>query len=93
MIVNWYRTSQLNFNDERAILDRKTLTQPLLFITATRDRALPPSMSKNMGEIVPQLTRGQLEAGHFAHWQESEECNRIIKGWMEGVVFGGKTML
>lgn len=93
VIVNWYRTSQLNYNDERAILDRTTLPQPLLFISATKDSALPPSMSKNMDQIVPQLTRGQVDADHFAHWQKPEECNRIIKRWIEEVVLGGKSRL
>ncbi|KAK2753249.1 hypothetical protein FQN54_007940 [Arachnomyces sp. PD_36] len=90
---NWYRTSKLNYDDELAILDRNTLTQPLLFITATGDTALPPSMSKNMEKMVPQLTRRQVDAGHWAHWQRPEECNQIIKGWIEEVVFGKKSRL
>lgn len=85
--------TELNYNDERAILDRNTLTQPLLFIAASRDKALLPSMSKNMDKVVPQLTRDEVDAEHWAHWQKAEECNRIIKGWFEGVVFGGKSTL
>lgn len=92
-LVNWYRMSRRNYDDELPILDRNKLTQPLLFITATNDNALPPSMSRNLDKVVPQLTRGEVDASHWAQWEKPEECNRIIKGWIEEVVFGGKSML
>ena len=74
-------------------MDRKTINVPVLFVTASKDSALPPALSKNMDKVVPQLTRGEVDAQHWALWERPEECNGYIKRWIEEVVFGGKSRL
>ena len=72
---------------------RKGVKQPTLFIQALGDSILKPEMSKNMERAIPQLTRGEVKASHWALWHTPKETNDIIKGWIEGVVFGGKSKL
>ncbi|KAL8775331.1 MAG: hypothetical protein Q9209_000338 [Squamulea sp. 1 TL-2023] len=44
----------------------------LLFIAATKDEALPPSMSRAMDKYVPDLTRKEVDAHHWALWEQPE---------------------
>ncbi|KAF1833544.1 alpha/beta-hydrolase [Decorospora gaudefroyi] len=81
--LNWYRTRHQNFLDDQALLDKKTITQPVLFIQATRDNVLKPEMSKNMEKFIPNLTRGEVETGHWALTQKPADVNRILSAWFE----------
>jgi pimeloyl-ACP methyl ester carboxylesterase len=98
--LNWYRTREMNFRDERVLASVKDLRIrcPVLFVVASRDQALPPSMSqgKGMEKSFEDLTVKQVDAGHWALWQRPEECNELIAGFLERVVSGlaeGKTKL
>src|SRR5947199_142052 len=46
-----------------------------------------------MEERIDRLTRRQVTAGHWAQWEKPEEVNGILKEWLDGVVFGGKSKL
>lgn len=85
--MNWYRTRQVNYEEELAILDRK-ITIPVLFIQALRDPALPPHLGKTMGKHVPNLTLKQVNTAHWALWEKPEEVNSIISTWLKEVAFG-----
>ncbi|PGH36032.1 hypothetical protein GX50_01202 [[Emmonsia] crescens] len=90
--LNWYRTREQNYKDDLSLLGRK-LDIPVLFVLATQDEALRPSLSRNMSKYLPNLTTAEVVAGHWALWQAPTECNEAIRKWMEGVVFTGKSKL
>ncbi|KAL6704870.1 hypothetical protein ACN47E_007553 [Coniothyrium glycines] len=81
--LNWYRQRRTNWEEDQALLDKKIIKQPVLFIQATYDSVLKPEMSKNMGALIPRLTRGEVAATHWALTQKPEEVNRIIRQWLE----------
>ena len=69
------------------------ISQPVLFIQALHDDILIPKMSEGMEKIIPNLTRGEVPASHWALWHTVAETNGIIKNWVEGVVLGGKSKI
>ncbi|KAL8690090.1 MAG: hypothetical protein Q9218_004389 [Villophora microphyllina] len=82
--LNWYRTREQNYKDELE-LKKRTIEIPVLFIQATRDRALPPSMSEGMEKNVPKLMKKTIEADHWALWEAPEQVNSLIIDWLEAV--------
>ena len=60
---------------------------PVLFIQATRDNVLLPSMSAGMERHIPRLTRRDVPAGHWALWQTAREVNAHLADWLRDVVF------
>ncbi|KAI9824499.1 MAG: hypothetical protein M1819_000854 [Sarea resinae] len=90
--LNWYRTREVNYKDELQ-LTKRSIDIPVLFIVATKDAALPPSMSEGMEKYLPQLTRQSVDAGHWALWQAPEQVNRYIGGFLEEHGFGTKSTL
>ncbi|KAH7162532.1 Alpha/Beta hydrolase protein [Dactylonectria estremocensis] len=87
--LNWYRMRKLNFEDELEVADKGfRYTMPALFITATEDSALPPSMSKGMDKHFDNLTRGEVKASHWALTQASEGVNGQVGKWLDTVLKG-----
>ncbi|KAJ5405027.1 hypothetical protein N7465_006311 [Penicillium sp. CMV-2018d] len=80
--LNWYRTRDVNYGDELAILDRE-IQIPTLFIQALRDQALPPQLGKSMAKQFPRLTLKQVNTSHWALWEKPEEVNEIIGTWLK----------
>lgn len=70
------------------LLDRKVIDIPTLFVQATYDSVLQPAMSRGMDKYLKNLTRGEVEATHWALTQKPEEVNAIVKKWLEKVGFG-----
>ena len=64
-------------------LEKKTIDVPVLFVQATNDLALPPSLSEGMERFIPHLTRKEVEAGHWALWQKPAEVNGMLGEWLE----------
>lgn len=85
-IVNYYRTGDLDYDDELPILERGVQI-PTLFIQALRDEALPPYLGKSMGQQVPRLTLEQVDTSHWALWEKPEEVNEIIRSWLNQQYF------
>ncbi|PNY27901.1 Bifunctional epoxide hydrolase 2 [Tolypocladium capitatum] len=87
--LNWYRTRKINWEDELPLADKPvTLEMPTLFIAASRDTALPPSMSVGMEKYMPRLTRGEVAGSHWALTGASEDVNGQVAKWLEGVLNG-----
>ena len=88
---NWYRTREINFQEDLELPKetRHLIKQPTLYILATRDMVLTREMSATMEKAVPNLTRGEVKATHWALWHAPDEVNGILKEWLEGVVWGG----
>jgi soluble epoxide hydrolase/lipid-phosphate phosphatase len=82
--VNWYRTRKTNWEEDQALLDKKVINQPVLFIQATYDSVLKPEMSKSMESFIPNMTRSEVEASHWALTQKPDEVNQIVRQWLEG---------
>ncbi|KAI9675331.1 MAG: hypothetical protein M1817_001234 [Caeruleum heppii] len=91
--LNWYRTREQNHEDELPLVDKANITQPVLFVQALKDRALPPQMAHNMPTYLSKLTMKEVNTDHWALWEKPEAVNAILKEWIEGVVLGGKSVL
>ncbi|KIE02953.1 epoxide hydrolase, partial [Metarhizium majus ARSEF 297] len=87
--LNWYRTRKINYEEELALTkDLKQVSTPALFISATQDAALPPAMSAGMDRWFKDLTRGEVEASHWALTQTGDEVNKLIGAWLNKVLDG-----
>jgi pimeloyl-ACP methyl ester carboxylesterase len=87
--LNWYRTRRINFDEELVLAkDFKGIQAPSLFIGATHDAALPPEMSAGMERLFKDLTRGEVNASHWALTQAGDEVNRLIGEWLSKVLDG-----
>ncbi|KAL6150829.1 hypothetical protein ACJBU6_11095 [Exserohilum turcicum] len=86
--LNWYRQRRTNWEEEQELLDKKTITQPALFIQASGDTVLTADMAKHMGTFIPRLTRDEVATSHWAMIQKPDEVNEIIRQWLtaEGLV-------
>jgi soluble epoxide hydrolase/lipid-phosphate phosphatase len=84
--LNWYRNQKQNYDDELK-LGKSSIDIPALFIAASNDAALPPWMSANMEKSIPQLTRKEVEASHWALWEKPAEVNGFIRDWLEAKYF------
>lgn len=78
----WYKNREQNFQDELQI-EKDTIDIPVLYIQATNDAALPPSLSEGMERFVTNLTRKEVEASHWALWQKPGEINGMVREWLE----------
>ncbi|SPN98504.1 related to epoxide hydrolase [Cephalotrichum gorgonifer] len=92
--LNWYRASRANLEDEQALLKKGPeavrIKVPTLFIAASKDSALPPSMAAGMGKCVDNLTMVEVDASHWVLWQKVEEVNGHLKAWLEKDVLDGR---
>ncbi|KAK3104296.1 hypothetical protein LTR53_018514, partial [Teratosphaeriaceae sp. CCFEE 6253] len=89
---NWYRTRKANYDDDLNLpaASKAGPKQPVLFVMALHDSVLRPEMAKGMEKAIPNLTRGEVPASHWALWHTPQQTNKLIKDWIEGVVLGGK---
>jgi len=89
--TNWYRTGELNFEDEKVFAkatEEKKLKfeMPVLYIGGRRDTALPPALSAGMEKWFRNLTRGEVNANHWALWEKPADVNQYLKEWLGGIV-------
>ncbi|KAL3419153.1 hypothetical protein PVAG01_09375 [Phlyctema vagabunda] len=84
--LNWYRTGELNFADERDYVDFEGVVgkfdMPTLFIAGSRDAALPPKLSEGMERFFRSLSRAEVNAGHWALWEQSVAVNEHLKNFL-----------
>ena len=69
------------------------IKQPTLWVYATLDSVLTEDLAKSMFNVIPNLTRRDVPASHWALWHTPKQTNDHIKDWFEQVVFGGKSKL
>lgn len=88
--LNWYRTRELNYKDEKVLAEDQDLKirVPVLFVAAKHDAALPEHMSRGMERSFTELTRKEVDSAHWALWQRPEECNGLIGEFLEGALAG-----
>lgn len=97
--LNWYRNREANYMNEwhdffhdgkttgAAAASAHTLKMEVLFVLAKKDQALQAFMAAKMEQRIPKLTRGEVDAGHWALWERPADCNRLIGEWLEKKVF------
>lgn len=90
--LNWYRTGRVNYEEELEVAKegpaRWRVGMPAMIVTAKRDPFLPPAMSASMGKLCDDLTRHEVNTGHWAIWEAPEEVNGYIGEFMEKVLAG-----
>ncbi|KFH49032.1 Bifunctional epoxide hydrolase-like protein [Hapsidospora chrysogenum ATCC 11550] len=94
--LNWYRTQRLNWEDEKELAGRPggvKIETPALFIAASGDEALPPSMSAGMDKYFGKLSRDEVNASHWALTQAPGEVNKSIGAWLDELDGGAKASL
>lgn len=91
--LNWYRTEELNFEDERGLVGKFEEGEgsfkfeiPTLFIASSRDDALPPKISLGMDKYFKKLTRAEVDTSHWALTEKPVEVNGHLKEWLEEVM-------
>lgn len=94
LTLNWYRTGELNFEDELVFVpDGANYTakyaQPALYIGGSLDEALPPYLSTGMETYFDDLSRGEVNGTHWMMWEYPTEINTIVEGWLTASVLGG----
>ncbi|KAI9706758.1 MAG: hypothetical protein M1820_004728 [Bogoriella megaspora] len=90
---NWYRTRKANFEDEKNLDRPATIKCPVLFILASKDNVLTRSVAQGIEKTIPNLTQREVDAGHWALWQATEQVNTHVIEWLDSAVFGGKSSL
>ncbi|KAG9240640.1 epoxide hydrolase [Calycina marina] len=84
--TNWYRNGELNFEDEKQFAQAKfKFEMPVLFVGGTRDAALPPALSSGMEKWFRSLTRGEVDASHWALWEKPADVNQYLVEWLGGL--------
>ncbi|KAI3393569.1 hypothetical protein diail_3918 [Diaporthe ilicicola] len=91
--LNWYRTGELNWHDEVALVpgnDSYTakFSQPALYIGGTKDAALPPVLSTGMEVYFDNLSRGEVDGGHWVMQEKPDEVNSLVGNWLTSSVLG-----
>jgi soluble epoxide hydrolase / lipid-phosphate phosphatase len=91
--INYYRTRLMNFEDEKVFLsspEKSMILHPALIITAAKDVILSPHLSIGMEKVIPNLTRHNVDAGHWAHVEKKDEVNQMLLNWLQKVVSSSK---
>ncbi|TVY18558.1 Bifunctional epoxide hydrolase 2 [Lachnellula arida] len=88
--LNWYRTDELNFNDEIELAAKSEealkFQMPALFIAGAKEQALPPSLAVGMEKSFRSLTRGEVNCGHWGLWEKKDEINQYLQEFLFGQV-------
>lgn len=95
--LNWYRTMELNWKEELPLVPGNIkytakFPQPVLFIAATLDPTLPPVLSEGMEAYFDNLTRGEINGGHWARWEKPEEVDSYVGNWLDSSVLGNLSL-
>ncbi|KAK4196631.1 putative epoxide hydrolase [Triangularia verruculosa] len=92
--LNYYRTWDVNYEEEAADLAKEgkdKIEVPGMIVTATRDAALPPAMAANMEQFFPRgLVKHEVQASHWATWENPGEVNKAVGGFVEQLLGKGK---
>jgi soluble epoxide hydrolase / lipid-phosphate phosphatase len=59
---------------------------PAMMVTASRDTALPPSMTVGMKKFIPKLETYNVEdTGHWILWEKPRECNELLDRFLNQI--------
>ncbi len=92
--LSWYRTTKFNFDEEQALVaqgpEKLRIAAPALFIAASKDAALPPAMAAQMDGQFDNLVKREVNAGHWALWEATEETNKHIGEFVSSMLNSSK---
>jgi len=92
--LNWYKISEVNYEDEKALPEEKGIIKvPVLWVAATHDLALPPNMGAQQPKYIKDLTTYELPSSHWIMAEFPDETNAVLKEWIQGVCLGGQSKL
>lgn len=80
------KTDATKYKPGGSWMDRVKIRQPVLFVHATRDVALPEWMGRGMDGLIPRLTRRKVEGSHWVCWEKPAEINKILEEWLGGIL-------
>lgn len=94
--LNWYRTRQVNYEEELALLKGEAGTEqqprvlpPALMVVATKDAALPPRMAEGMGAAFDSLRMAEVEGTHWSLWEPvAAQTNAHIGNFVDELLGG-----
>ncbi|KAI1801121.1 alpha/beta-hydrolase [Daldinia bambusicola] len=83
--LSWYRTNKINYEDELPVAKAggPKFKMPALFVQATEDPVLVPSLSEGMDKYFDKLTRADVKTGHWANVEDPSAVNKILESWIE----------
>ncbi|KAK4212933.1 Alpha/Beta hydrolase protein [Rhypophila decipiens] len=90
--LNWYRTTKLKWEEELPLAQAKVGTvekkipNPALMINASKDVALPPSMSMGMERFFENLSVKEVPTSHWALVEDPAGVNGFIGEFVKGVL-------
>ncbi|KAI8994059.1 alpha/beta-hydrolase [Trametes punicea] len=88
-LVNYYKgwVKGVNVEDDKGIPeDAIPIRKPALFIAATRDSVCTAVNGKFiMSQLAPHAKIVELDVGHWAHMEATEEVNRELESWVENL--------
>ena len=80
--MNLYRNIDVNWELAEGMSNQ--IDQPVLMINPERDLLLPPTLTKPMIKMCPDLERVNIpDCGHWAMWDAPEAVNGAIVEWLE----------
>uniref|UniRef100_A0A8C5MM50 Epoxide hydrolase 2 n=1 Tax=Leptobrachium leishanense TaxID=445787 RepID=A0A8C5MM50_9ANUR len=80
--LNWYRNMDRNWEWAVTAHNWKILV-PALMVTAEKDPVLLPVMTKGMEDLIPNLSRGHVDAcGHWTQMERPAVLNEILIKWL-----------
>jgi pimeloyl-ACP methyl ester carboxylesterase len=80
--LTYYKTRELNYKDEVALLGKVKIQCPAMFIGAKRDEALPPGTWENQ-LWVPHLEMYTVNGGHWCLVENGgHEIGEVIQAWV-----------
>ncbi|KAI9900032.1 hypothetical protein N3K66_004294 [Trichothecium roseum] len=83
--LKYYRTARANWEDDKAVADGGGsffIDVPALFICGEVDQFVPCSMSRGMEGLFADLTRRELDSGHWLQIQKADEVNALFEQWL-----------
>lgn len=79
--LNWYKQTQNNFKQCKGL--NPVIEKPALMVSADKDKALPPSMTKRMDKFIPDLELHVVKGcGHWILWEKPDESNEFLKDFL-----------
>ncbi|XP_076835394.1 bifunctional epoxide hydrolase 2 [Brachyhypopomus gauderio] len=80
--LNWYRNVERNWR-WMCSRPRGKILIPALMVTAQKDRILLPVFTTGMENMIPNLTRGNIEnCGHWTQMERPSELNKTLISWL-----------
>lgn len=77
-----YRTINRHWEERKAF--DPMITVPALMVTASRDMMLPPEASHGMEERCSNLSRAEIDSGHWVMWEAPDAAADALTGWLTG---------